>query len=87
MAQRGREGMNKRVREKARQDRQEAKRQRRAERSEQPAADSERDETALMEEFRRLSERYAAKLVTEGHYLEERHRILVELGIEADDEA
>lgn len=37
-----------------------------------------------MEEFRVLSERYAAGLVPENVYTEERQRIFTELGINTD---
>lgn len=86
MAQRGREAMNKRAREKARQERQEAKRQKRADRAGQTDGPPAHDEAALMEEFRRLSEMHAAKQVSESRYLEERRRIMTALGIEPDQE-
>ena len=90
MAQKGREGVAKRAKERARQERQEAKRQRRQagpeEGSDTEAVDPEApDEMALMEEFRELSERHAAGHVSEDDYSAERHRIFVELGIESDD--
>ena len=87
MAQKGREGIAKRARERARQERQAAKRERRqaASASETDPEDAP-DETALMEEFRVLSERHAAGNVTDELYAEERHRIFVELGIESDDD-
>lgn len=78
--------MAKRARERARQERQEAKRVRRqaiAEEAAQPAAAL--DEPALMEEFRKLSERHAAGLVGMDDYEKERHRIFVELRIESDE--
>ena len=78
--------MGKRARERARQERQEAKKQRREIRSDQADEAPAVDEGALMEEFRRLSERYAAEQVGEQHYLDERHRIFVELGIETDQD-
>ncbi len=86
MAQRGREGMAKRARERARQERQEAKRLRRQALSEAAAAKEAPDEAALMEQFRVLSERYAAGHVAEDTYAAERHRIFVELGIESEDD-
>jgi hypothetical protein len=79
---RGREGIAKRAREKARIQRQEAKRIRRQallEESTQPDPD---DEARLMEEFRLLSERRAASKVSESTYEAERQRIFAELGIE-----
>lgn len=88
MAQRGREGMAKRARERARQERQEAKRNRRQAMGEGAVESTDApDEVALMEQFRDLSERHAAGAVTEAVYNEERHRIFVELGIEPDEEA
>jgi len=87
VARRGREGIAKRARERARQERQAAKRERR-----QAAADATDeaqdapDEGALMEEFRELSERHAAGNVPEDEYNEERHRIFVALGIESEDD-
>lgn len=93
MAQRGREGVAKRAKERARQERQEAKRLRRQGGGEEETQDSEEngsavpDEMALMEEFRLLSERHAAGLLDESVYQTERHRIFVDLGIETDDEA
>lgn len=86
MAQRGREGVAKRAKERARQERQEAKRLKR-----QAGPDSDDDaveapdEMALMEEYRELSERHAAGRVSEDDYTAERHRIFVELGIESDE--
>ena len=86
MAQRGREAINKRARERARQERQEVKRQRREMRSEEPAPAPGPDEAGLLEEFRKLSERHASRLVSESHYQEERRRILAELGIETSED-
>lgn len=77
--------MAKRARERAREEKQEAKRQRRQAASENADVEEAPDETALMEEFRLLSERHAAGAITEGIYNEERHRIFVALGIEADE--
>lgn len=77
--------MAKRARERAREERQEAKRLRRQAASERPTEDSGRDESALMEEFRVLSERHAEGTVGLDDYERERHRILVDLGIESDD--
>lgn len=87
MAQRGREGMAKRARERARQERQENKRAKRElEPDEQSAeATDAPDEAALMEEFRLLSERHAAGQVSIDNYLEEKKRIFVDLGLESDD--
>lgn len=87
MAQRGREGMAKRARERTRQERQEAKR---AKRDAEPGEESEEledvpDEAALMEEFRLLSERHAAGQVSIDDYQEDKRRIFTELGLESED--
>jgi len=80
--------MAKRAREKTRQARQDAKRVRRESDTEEGAEPVEAvDETALMEEFRKLSERHASGLVGEATYQQERHRIFVELGIESEEDA
>jgi hypothetical protein len=81
--------MAKRAREKARLARQAAKRARRESggSDDAPPAAAGPDENALMEEFRRLSEKHAAGLVNEDAYLQERHRIFVELGIESEADA
>lgn len=84
MAQRGREGMAKRARERAREEKQEAKRIRRQAAVEDTENQDAPDEEALMEDFRRLSERHAAGNLTDSDYEAERHRIFVELGIETD---
>ncbi|CAN5883070.1 hypothetical protein BH23ACT5_BH23ACT5_20010 [soil metagenome] len=76
--------MNKRARERARQERQEAKQEKRESRADEPSPEAV-DETALMAEFARLSERYSAKQITEGEYAEERRRIFEELGIASED--
>jgi hypothetical protein len=85
MAQRGREGMGKRARERARQDRHEAKRLRRQAAAEDSGTRPVVDTTALMEEFHRLSEQYEAKSVSELFYLQERRRIFSELGIKTEE--
>ena len=78
--------MAKRARERARLERQEAKRRRRQAFAEAAETKETPDEAALMEQFRLLSERYAAGNVSEDTYTSERHRIFVELGIESDDD-
>ncbi len=85
MAQRGREGMAKRARERARKAQQDAKRERRhaASRAAVNPEDA-RDEAQLMEEFRLLSERNAAGQIAKDFYDQERHRIFGELGIETE---
>lgn len=82
---RGGEGMAKRAREKARQERQEVKRQRRQTSADQPAGEPV-DETGLMEEFRQLSESHAKGEVDDKTYAAERHRIFVALGLEQPEE-
>jgi len=78
--------MAKRARERARLEKQAAKRERREAASAAAADPSDApDETALMEEFRVLSERHAAGLVSDDDLAEERHRIFVALGIESDE--
>lgn len=85
MARRGREAMNKRARERARQEKQEAKQEKRESRAEELAAAPVIDEAALMDEFARLSERYGADQLSKSEYEEERRRIFEELGIEGLD--
>jgi hypothetical protein len=82
----GREGMAKRARERARLDRQEAKRIRRETLAADAAAESDIDEGQLMEDFRLLNERHAAGEVESEHFEDERHRNLVALGVEVDEE-
>jgi hypothetical protein len=87
VARRGREGIAKRARERARQERQAAKRERRHAAAESvDDAQEAPDEDALMEEFRELSERHAAGNVPDDEYNEERHRIFVALGIESEED-
>jgi len=76
--------MSKRARERTRQEKQDAKRQKKEDRVEEAALVEAPDETALMEEFRALSEQYNANVVSESHYNSERHRIFVALGIETE---
>lgn len=85
MAKRGREGVLKRQREKARQDKQQAKREKRQARERDDSVEPEVNEDALMEEFARLSARYENDQITADHYEDERHRIFVALGLESDD--
>lgn len=84
MARRGREAMNKRARERAREEKKEAKQEKREARSEELSAAPEIDEAALMNEFARLSERFSANQLSKSEYDEERRRIFEELGIETD---
>jgi hypothetical protein len=82
VAKRSREGALKRAREKARQEKKDAKRERKEAKSTDEAETPEVDETALLEEFARLSARYEADQVSEDRYRAERERIFDELGIE-----
>lgn len=86
MAKRSRESIQKRLREKARQDKKAAKREKR---ETQPADEepqtSREDEDALMQQFASLSARYESNQISSDRYDEERHRIFVELGIEEED--
>lgn len=84
MAKRGREGVLKRQRERARQEKQAAKREKRLARSDEEPQEPEVDEEPLMEEFARLSQSYEEGRVTQERYEEERQRIFTELGIEND---
>jgi len=84
VARRGREAALKRAREKARLDKREAKRERTsAKQADEPSTEPV-DETALMEEFARLSELHEANRITTKQYDEERQRIFSQLGIETD---
>lgn len=78
--------MAKRSRELARQQKKEDKQERQEARSEAVTKLAPDDETVLLEEFADLNDRYAADLVSEADFTEERHRILVALGIETDEE-
>ena len=85
VAKRGREAMTKRARERARQEKQDLKKEKREARTDDLSALGAVDETALMEEFARLSESYSADRISEKDYVSERHRIFVALGIENED--
>ncbi len=85
MAKRSRESIQKRLREKARQDKKAAKREKReTEPTDEETPTSREDEDALMQEFALLSARYESNQISSERYDEERHRIFVELGIEED---
>lgn len=77
--------MAKRERERRRQQRQEAKQLRREAIAAEPSRPDTEEEDRLMEEFRILSERHTAGLVTEATFVMERHRIFAELGIENEE--
>lgn len=86
MARRGQESFQKRAREKARQDKQAEKRAKRhSGSSSDDDGPSRASEDALMEEFARLSARFAADQMSTEQYNEERQRIFDELGLEADE--
>jgi hypothetical protein len=85
VAKRGREGVLKRQREKARQDKQQAKREKRQSRENESSDEPDVNEDALMEEFARLSARYENSQISIDQYEKERHRIFEELGIESTD--
>lgn len=78
--------MAKRSRELARQQKKEDKQERQDAKGEGPPKLTADDESVLLEEFARLNDEYAADLVSQSHFTEERHRILVALGIESDVE-
>jgi len=79
--------MAKRAREQARQQKREAKQERIEARGEPaPKLDAD-DETGLLEEFARLNDAFAADRVSQSHFDEEKHRILVALGIESDEDS
>lgn len=75
----------KRARERARQEKKEAKREKAEARKADESTAEPVSESALMEEFARLSERHAADEISTAVYEEERHRIFTELGIETDE--
>lgn len=84
MAKRGREAAAKRAREVRRQQQRVDKKERREAATSQVDTVPAEDQTALMEEFAALSEKFEADMVTAAHYAEERHRIFVALGIESE---
>jgi hypothetical protein len=87
MAKRGREAMAKRAREQARQQKREDKQERIEARGEPAPKLTPDDEAALLEEFARLNDEFASDLVTQSHFAEERHRIMVALGIETEEDS
>jgi hypothetical protein len=75
--------MEKRARERARKAKQDAKRERRhAAPTAEANPEDGRDSDALMEQFRLLSESYAAGNIAQDAYDQERQRIFEELGLE-----
>lgn len=85
MAKRSRESIQKRLREKAREEKKAIKRAKRAEDTpDETTPTSRAEEDALMQEYAKLSARYESNQISSERYNEERHRIFVELGIEED---
>ncbi|MDX1467778.1 MAG: hypothetical protein R3258_00400 [Acidimicrobiia bacterium] len=84
MGNRGRESFQKRNREKARQEKQARKREARFSRESDGDEMTKAEEDALMQQFARLSARYQSGEVSHDDYSDERHRIFVELGLEAE---
>ena len=82
----GRERFEKRQLQKARQDKQAAKREKRHSKKDKEAEEAV-DDTALMEEFRVLSERREAGAIDDEEFETERHRIFVALGLEEPNES
>jgi hypothetical protein len=78
--------MAKRSRELARQQKKEDKLERQEAKGETSTKLDPDDESVLLEEFARLNDQYATDLVSQSHFTQERHRILVALGIETDEE-
>ena len=79
--------MAKRSRELARQQKKEEKQERQEAKGDGEPKLNPDDESVLLEEFARLNDEYAAEKVSQSHFTEERHRILVALGIESDEDA
>jgi hypothetical protein len=80
MARRGREAALKRAREVARKEKQEAKREKKLAEPEEAVVAV--DEEALMEEFARLSARFADETISAGEYAAEKERIFSQLGLD-----
>ena len=77
--------MAKRAREQARQQKREEKQERIDARGEPTPKLNPDDEAGLLEEFARLNDEFASDLVSQSHFAEERHRIMVALGIETEE--
>ena len=90
MSPAGRESFEKRNREKRRQERQAAKRDRRHSRGDgeddTEEAGAAPDESALMEQYRVLSERHASGVIDDRAFESGRHEIFVALGLEAQSD-
>lgn len=84
MAKHTRESLQKRAREKARQEKQAEKREKRQTSNSDGGNVSRAKEAALMEEFAELSARLEAAEITSDEFNEERERIFGELGLETD---
>jgi hypothetical protein len=84
LAKRSRESFEKRAREKARQEKQDEKRAKRQSRAPDDSEVTRAEEDALMQEFARLSARFEANEISLDSFNEQRHRILVELGLEPE---
>jgi hypothetical protein len=86
MAKRGGDAALKRAREKARQAKQEAKRDKRQARAAVDTTIPTGTADLLMDEFAQLSASYEASQISEEHFVAERHRIFVALGIAEEDD-
>jgi hypothetical protein len=86
MAQRGREGMGKRARERARLEKQEAKKLRRETLTAGSPTSNEAEVAVVMEQFRHLSEARAANEVSHDRFIEERRRMFELLDIEVPED-
>jgi len=84
VARKGREAALKRARERARQEKKEAKKEKADARKSDEAPAEPVSESALMEEFARVSELHAANQISAADYEDERRRIFTELGIETE---
>ena len=84
MAKRSRESFQKRAREKARQEKQEEKRLKRQSSSPDDDSVGKAEETALMEEFASLNERFESGRISPEDFNDERDRIFEQLGLEVD---
>jgi hypothetical protein len=85
MAKRSRESIQKRAREKARQEKQADKLAKRLDSAEADATLARADEDLLMQEYARLSARYEADQISSREYDAERQRIFDALGLESDE--
>ena len=84
MAKRSRQSIQRRARERARQEKKAEKREKRQSFSSGEESVSRADETALMEEFAAVSARFEANEITSDEFSEERERIFGELGLEIE---